>query len=235
MNGKIQLSCILEVVTGMHIGANNAFSAIGAVDSPVVTDPRSGLPILPGSSLKGKLRTLLVRSYYAANHQERIGEPRNDPPEIQRLFGAMTNRQGNNMIPAIRSRLQFADCFVCNSEVFETIGLTEVKVENSINRATGVANPRQIERVVSGVQFNCSIIYDLEKEDEVQSDLKLLAKGFRLLQMDYIGGHGTRGSGRISLKYLEINAYTQPDMTKEYIEILKGIFKEAIAYELLSV
>ena len=62
MYGKLLIRCELEVVTGLHIGDSSAFSAIGAVDSPVVRDPLSSLPIIPGSSLKGKLRTLLARS-----------------------------------------------------------------------------------------------------------------------------------------------------------------------------
>ena len=67
MYGKILIRCDLEVRTGMHIGGSSAFSAIGAVDSPVVRDPYTGYPIVPGSSLKGKLRTLLARSTYRAN------------------------------------------------------------------------------------------------------------------------------------------------------------------------
>lgn len=63
MYGKILIQCDLIVRTGMHIGASGAFSAIGAVDSPVVRDTLTGNPIVPGSSLKGKLRTLLARSF----------------------------------------------------------------------------------------------------------------------------------------------------------------------------
>lgn len=62
MGGKIKISAVLEVVTGMHIGGSSEYSPIGAVDSPVISDPRTGQPVIPGSSLKGKMRTLLVRS-----------------------------------------------------------------------------------------------------------------------------------------------------------------------------
>lgn len=62
MYGKIIIHCVLTVKTGLHIGDSSAFSAIGAVDSPVVRDPYTNRPIIPGSSLKGKIRTLLVRS-----------------------------------------------------------------------------------------------------------------------------------------------------------------------------
>ncbi len=61
MYTKIQITGDLEVVTGMHIGGGSAFAAIGAVDSPVVKDIRTNLPMIPGSSLKGKMRTLLAK------------------------------------------------------------------------------------------------------------------------------------------------------------------------------
>ena len=44
MYGKILIQCDLEVRTGMHIGGSSAFSAIGAVDSPVVRDPYGSIP-----------------------------------------------------------------------------------------------------------------------------------------------------------------------------------------------
>lgn len=50
------------VVTGLHIGASSAFSAIGAVDSPVISDIRTNMPMIPGSSLKGKMRSLLAKN-----------------------------------------------------------------------------------------------------------------------------------------------------------------------------
>ena len=59
MYGKLLIRCDLVVRTGMHIGGSSSYSAIGAVDSPVVRDLRTGMPIVPGSSLKGKLRALL--------------------------------------------------------------------------------------------------------------------------------------------------------------------------------
>lgn len=65
MYGKLLIRCDLVVCTGMHIGGSDTFSAIGTVDSPVVRDPKTGRPIVPGSSLKGKLRALLSQSFRA--------------------------------------------------------------------------------------------------------------------------------------------------------------------------
>ena len=85
MYGKILIRCDLEVRTGMHIGGSSAFSAIGAVDSPVVRDPYTGYPIVPGSSLKGKLRTLLARS--TCQDIEHMPAFDKDDERILRLFG----------------------------------------------------------------------------------------------------------------------------------------------------
>ena len=83
MYGKIVIKCRMKVLTGMHIGGSSTFSAIGAVDSPVIRDSLTGEPMLPGSSLKGKMRTLLVK---AIKNHFLTQEHEQDPEEIKRLW-----------------------------------------------------------------------------------------------------------------------------------------------------
>lgn len=94
MCGKILITCSLVVRTGLHIGGSGIFSPIGAVDSPVIRDPLTQRPIVPGSSLKGKLRTLLVRSdsYQKGNGIESLPEIDQEPEGILRLFGCEIGR-----------------------------------------------------------------------------------------------------------------------------------------------
>ena len=222
MYGKILIRCDLEVRTGMHIGGSSAFSAIGAVDSPVVRDPYTGLPIVPGSSLKGKLRTLLARR--RCQYIENMPDLSADDARILRLFGSAE--------PVRRSRLQFADAFLTNAEALSSKGVrvTEVKTENTISRANAQATPRQIERVIAGAVFGVSIVYDVTDPSQGEEDLSLLAKGMKLLQMDYLGGHGSRGSGRVSLKNFALEGYgAQADLSR-----LKSLFDEVDSYELFS-
>ena len=223
MYGKILIRCDLIVCTGMHIGGSSAFSAIGAVDSPVVRDPYTGLPIVPGSSLKGKLRTLLARSL--CQDIENMPDLSADDARILRLFGSAE--------PVRRSRLQFADAFLTNAEALSNKGVrvTEIKTENTISRANSVANPRQIERVIAGAVFGVSIVYDVTDPAQVEEDLALLAKGMKLLQWDYLGGHGSRGSGRVSLKNFALKSYGAP----VELDSLKALFDEVDSYELFSV
>lgn len=219
MYTKILIQFDLEVVTGMHIGGSSTFSAIGAVDSPVIRDALTGRPIVPGSSLKGKLRTLLARSF--AGDIQKMPEFKDDHPTVLRMFGSTS----------ARSRLQFADAFVRNAEIMKAVGLTEVKSENVIKRLTSEAMPRQIERVNPGTIFAETIVYDVCDQEEMLEDLMLLAKAMKLLQMDYLGGHGSRGSGRVSLKNFRIQDFDG----KTDCAQLQKLFDEVAGYELFSV
>lgn len=198
MYAKIQITGKLEVVTGMHIGGGSAFAAIGAVDSPVVMDVQSKLPMIPGSSLKGKMRTLLAKCY-----NENIVDPDNDAPEIIRVFGS-----ANKINAAVQpSRIIVSDMLMCNRDELhkkEINSMTEVKFENNINRQTAVATPRQIERVIRGAKFNLDIIYEVKESDKILDDMKLIAEGMKLLQYDYLGGHGSRGYGKV--KFTDVYA-----------------------------
>lgn len=196
MLAKIEISGTLEVVTGMHIGGSSAFSAIGAVDSPVVKDTRTNQPMIPGSSLKGKMRSLLAKRY----NEFKAEKPDDDAECLTDLFGSAKKGQVKT------SRLLFTDMFLENMEELKRAGLTgatEVKFENSISRATAVANPRQIERVVRGAVFPLQLIYEVEDEEKMISDFKILKEGFELLEYDYLGGNGSRGYGRVKIADLE--------------------------------
>lgn len=200
MFSKIQITGTIEVVTGMHIGGSEAFAAIGAIDSPVIIDQLSRKPIIPGSSLKGKIRALLAKAYNptVVNHND-------DSEKISRLFGSSANNK------LMTSRLIFSDMILDNYDELHSKGLdsiTEVKFENTISRTTSVANPRQIERVIRGSKFKLNIIYDVleDYQDQALDDIKILVEGMKLLQYDYLGGGGTRGNGKI--KFSNVTADT---------------------------
>lgn len=209
----------MTLLTGMHIGGSSAFSAIGAVDSPVIRDGLTAEPMLPGSSLKGKMRTLLAK---AIKNHYLTQEWAKDPDEIKRLFGSAGGREENPK-PA---RLQFADAFLVNADTLKRrSGLTEVKFENNISRLTAVANPRQIERVVRGAEFAINMVYDLEEAEHIKADFANIARGLKLLSMDYLGGHGSRGYGRVAFAEfeLEIKDGECPEDLAQLLSILKEV------------
>ncbi|EJP19255.1 CRISPR type III-A/MTUBE-associated RAMP protein Csm3 [Peptostreptococcaceae bacterium AS15] len=190
MYGKLKITGKIELVTGLHIGGPSPFSAIGAVDSPIVKDVRNGNPVIPGSSLKGKLRTLLAKKY----NESPATKPDDDNPKLTSLFGS--SKKGDIKT----GRLIFSDMTLANWEEMKKEGLTsktEVKWENTISRSTAEANPRQIERAIRGSKFDLDIVYDVISKEEMIQDFEILKEGFKILQYDYLGGSGTRGYGKV--------------------------------------
>ena len=224
MYGKIQITGKIEVITGMHIGGSGEFAAIGAVDNPVIKDVRTNLPMIPGSSLKGKMRSLLAKEF-----NEGVFEHNDDCERISRLFGSAKKTKGKTS----PSRLLFSDMIITNAEELRKRGVqsvTEIKFENTINRATAVANPRQIERTIRGSEFDLDIVYEVtvDDEQEILTDFETLGEGMKLLQYDYLGGSGSRGYGKI--KFREISAKpVVGDIAGSIIENANSVLNKAIS------
>ena len=218
MFAKIEITGEIKVVSGLHIGASDAFAAIGAIDSPVVRDAYSDLPMIPGSSLKGKIRSLLAKAY--PNDFEKTAD--DDSDNILRLFGCAKKDKLKN------SRLIFSDMVMDNWTELKKLGLqgqTEAKFENTISRMTSEANPRQIERVVRGATFPLQLIYNVENEDEIIEDITLLKEGMTLLSYDYLGGSGSRGYGKVKFSGVAADVVVG-DVADEIIDKCNDILAE---------
>ncbi|KQC84613.1 type III-A CRISPR-associated RAMP protein Csm3 [Butyribacter intestini] len=218
MFAKIEITGEIKVVSGLHIGASDAFAAIGAIDSPVVRDAYSDLPMIPGSSLKGKIRSLLAKAY--PNDFEKTAD--DDSDNILRLFGCAKKDKLKN------SRLIFSDMVMDNWTELKKLGLqgqTEAKFENTISRMTSEANPRQIERVVRGATFPLQLIYNVENEDEIIEDIALLKEGMTLLSYDYLGGSGSRGYGKVKFSGVAADVVVG-DVADEIIDKCNEILAE---------
>lgn len=232
--GKIELSGILECITGLHIGASKDNMEIGALDSPVVRDPLSNEPYIPGSSLKGKLRALLEKAHpdlypnrdggsntsrHECNDWDAGKSKKKNFEEIDiaypgalhcpvcRLFGSTGPGEKNRNFPA---RLKVRDLCLDNAADLENLasGLlyTEWKFENSIDRITSAANPRNLERVPRGAKFRLSMVYDVEDVETITADLENLKLAVNLLHDDALGGHGSRGYGQVEIEFKHIQA-----------------------------
>ncbi len=217
--GKVIISGILYCHTGLHIGASRENLEIGAIDSPVVRDPITREPYIPGSSLKGKMRSLLEKVLLLPLN--RNGGTSKNPiwrhecdTKVQakacklcRLFGS-TGKGGGGNWPA---RLIVRDAFLTEDslkkleEIDTGLLYTEWKWENSLDRVTAAANPRQLERVPCGTEFNFEMVYTVDSVNDLEEDLKNIKIALELLKMDYLGGHGSRGYGQIEMKELEFN------------------------------
>lgn len=186
---KIELHYELELLTGLHIGAGKDNVEIGGIDNPVIrTKLKENQPYIPGSSLKGKLRSLLEISK---------GVDIGGDKEINKLFGSQDEP----------TRLIVRDAYLSNADVLKNADLdmpyTEAKYENAINRKTGTAkDPRQTERVPAGAKFLVQFVINVYENDNSNQLLSLLHKAIQLLEKDYLGGSGTRGYGHVKLTLL---------------------------------
>lgn len=230
MTGKFLLEGTIFCLTGLHIGGNQDTSDIGSVDLLVVRDPLTREPYIPGSSLKGKLRSLLELYHFAQDpsffNSNRMRVMRSGGVVIRhhecgeegcrvcRIFGAT---QGKNEQGGVRenrpARLYVRDAHLTEDsrtrlkQMDTGYYLTEVKFENTLDRITCAANPRQIERAPRGTEFSFQMVYTLwngSRTGEVGEDLEEILVGLGLLQDDYLGGHGSRGYGQIELKDLRL-------------------------------
>jgi CRISPR-associated protein Csm3 len=261
--GKVCLTSTLVLKTGLHIGGGGETLDIGGIDKPVIRDPLTRQPYLPGSSIKGKLRAILERllekplnrrgsrdtfryesddlshGFTEINSQPSIPFEGASSCQISRLFGSTGVRcwipqdiataealepLGGESItkqhPLLGTeqrfvkvigrnspaRLMVRDCHLMRESAEELkridtgLYMTEWKFENGLDRVTAAANPRQIERVPADSKFNFELVYTVENPEQVHEDLKNIALALAILEDDALGGHGSRGYGKIAFQ-----------------------------------
>jgi CRISPR-associated protein Csm3 len=231
LHGRIFLRANIELLTGLHIGGAAGGLEIGGVDKPVIRNPLTNQPYIPGSSLKGKLRSLLEKAY-AAPQTTSIGQnvfihiaesqADYDHYPICSIFGTFpewgptaNNRRGFQV--STPTRLTVRDVPLTEQSEKELNRLktdlpySEVKWEASIDRVTSAASPRQIERVPAGAVFGpANLVFSVySAPDQAASDAAALfvhvIEALEYLEDDYLGGMGTRGNGRIQLTNLALS------------------------------
>lgn len=194
----------IECLTGLHIGGTNSAMGIGGPDSMVLRNPLTNKPIIPGSSIKGKMRSLLELSCGEIG-ESMGGNIKNGPTQNKnhlavKLFGSADSK-GDNQLP---SRLIIRDASLLTpDEKFSNTDMpyTETKTEVVIDRITSGAMPRQIERVPAGAEFSLNMILNIFDTDNNEDELKAaLQRSMNLLEDDYLGGNGSRGYGQIAFR-----------------------------------
>ncbi|HQD92500.1 MAG TPA: type III-A CRISPR-associated RAMP protein Csm3 [Bacilli bacterium] len=192
INKRVKITYRLKVKTGLHIGGSKGVYGIGGLDSPVIKNPVTNEPIIPGSSIKGKVRMLLEVVH--PEHQNKINK----------MFGYRQGEQNNNPL----SRVIFRDLELTKESKEELSKAldgeyTEIKAENTIDRARGTAkSPRFIERVPAGAVFEGEYIVQYLDTDQDNDFEELVKKGFKLLENNYLGGSGSRGYGKVEFEII---------------------------------
>ena len=211
----VEIKAKLVLQTGLHIGAGDSEMHIGGIDNSVIKHPMTQSPYIPGSSLKGKIRTLLEwRSGAVQSAPLSLKDISKNPEEVKnilRLFGISgdTKNSEQEVAEIGVSRLAFWDCALNEAWENEIRDdnqlLTEAKSENTIDRITSTAgNPRQTERVPAGAEFDFKLTLRQFEGDKPEL-LDLVLKGLKLLELDSLGGSGSRGYGKVKFTDLTVD------------------------------
>lgn len=204
----VEIKGKIEILTGLHIGAGDSEVHIGGIDSSVIKNPLDGYPYIPGSSLKGKMRSLL-ELYYGISIGGKPSSREDTDNLTPIIFGDIT-KEG-------MSRAIFRDCFLSEESKtklkIKDILPTEEKTENSINRISGTAEaPRNIERVIPGLSFDFQLNIRVFDEDIEKEFKEIIRTGLFLLEQDSLGASGSRGYGKIKFNNLK---WDDKDFTRE--------------------
>jgi len=194
----------IELLSGLHIGGGDDTMKIGGIDNGVIKDINTDKPYIPGSSLKGKMRSLLewhigvvgigdggpFHSGLLKDAMFNDESKKNQAINLLKLFGNAKTDENFSEI----TRINVGDCSLVKTDLITS----EAKYENVIDRQKGTAsNPRQTERVPAGIKFDYDIrVKILDGDNEIEL-LDMVKKGFELIENDYLGGSGSRGYGRV--------------------------------------
>ena len=210
----------IELLSGLHIGSGNTEIHIGGTDNPVITNPITQQPYIPGSSIKGKIRSLL--EWHLGVVSQTDGHPltfkhinkidpkvRDKAKALIKLFGGAPDGDIDQELLAEigPSRLAFWDCALDPNWVKEmddkNLLLTEVKMENTIDRIKGTAeHPRNTERVPATAKFDFNLTIRVHDGEDLSHTVLL---GLKLLELTGLGGSGSRGYGKIVFRDLKLD------------------------------
>lgn len=230
---KIIIKGKIVAMSGILVGASNTAMEIGGLDKQVIRNPITKIPYIPGSSLKGKMRSLLELNNGTIGTSRGFGPTQNPDHAAAKLFGYIKDKDNEGK----KQRQQPSRIIVRDGELtkesqerlkLHTTLYTETKAENSIDRITSEANPRFFERVPAGAEFALNLTLNVfENEDDY---LKHVFAALKLVQDDYLGGCGSRGNGQVRFVIEKISERTQDYYTKNTAEISLSIpdeFKNA--------
>jgi CRISPR-associated protein Csm3 len=199
----------IELLSGLHIGGGDDTMKIGGIDNGVIKDINTDKPYIPGSSLKGKMRSLLEWNIgvvgigngdpFSSKLLDKLPQDKNKLNDAENLLKLFGDKEGKYGI----TRISVGDCLLSKETLEQNMILSEAKYENVIDRQKGTAsNPRQTERVPAGVKFDFDIRVKILDESEEEL-VEMVKKGFKLIENDYLGGSGSRGYGRVKFHISE--------------------------------
>jgi len=205
----------VRLKTGLRVGGSTDTIEIGGNDSPVIRNPKTGEVYIPGSSIKGKMRYLTEWLEGKIDPKGNVHSCGDLECPVCRVFGRSANDSKHCL--GGPTRIIVRDAYLVEESKDDLRELknktgsdTEIKYENSINRLTSEAHPRNNERVPAGTKFTFNISYkvlDIDDDGIIDIELfeKVVLKGLKALLLEGIGGGVSRGNGQIEFLELTCN------------------------------
>ena len=195
---QIKIRGVLTVESGLHIGGTKDDIGISTTDNPIIRNPLTGMPYIPGSSIKGKMRSLFEQNEQAKGDSYPCRCGKKDCI-VCTLFGAHMNMKGESGAP----RVMFRDAVLSEAykDLSQDSSLVEIKSETAIDRKTGTAangSLRQMERIAAGVSFDYEIVilvWDGDNPAVLQSSVE---NGLRMIEATGLGAKTTAGYGKVN-------------------------------------
>ena len=235
--GRIFIETTIEAKTGLHIGGAGADLEIGGLDKEVIRDPITNRPYIPGSSLRGKMRSQMekllglsqnwpigqVRIHVCKTPEEFFSEKGSCP--VCTVFGVPAELDYNNA-----TRLVVRDAMLSEEskeklrDAHTDLEYTELKAEVAIDRVTSKASRRTLERVPAGAEFGpAELVFSIYDPADI-ARLKVVLQALQLVEDDYLGGNGSRGYGKVAFKKIVISArsagnYNEKKPIAEYADL----------------
>ena len=202
----------IHCLTNTRIGGSKESFEIGGQDNPIIRNPITQEPYIPGSSLKGKMRSLLeLKGNFGANVSD--GKPCGcGKCLVCILFGrnvTKDDRQGKER-ETEPTRLIFRDAQLNEEWKDRLAGESFVKFETAINRKTGMVQTgslRNQEYVPAGTCFDFELVVRIFEGDPADKFKEAVEQAVELLQNDYIGGSGSRGYGKVEFENLNFEGF----------------------------
>lgn len=241
--GYVTITGVIECRTGIHVGGTADSIDKGGIDSPIIKNPVTNEPYIPGSSLRGRIRSILeialgkeLDKLVADIHIHR-GETDTDPNscEICRMFGTTTEKH------TIPSSLIVRDCLLHEDSINEymdgKLPITEAKMETAIDRITSAAHPRTIERVPAGAKFGFELIYRVQSDEKgrfskdnnenVKKDIGLILLAMELIEKKCgLGGNTSRGYGQVRFIVKTLEAQEIDLKTDAFTDNIEGYARD---------
>jgi len=230
--GRVLIHAQIEALTGLHIGGSSAGMEIGGVDKAVIRNPLTGVPYIPGSSLRGKMRSQ-TEKVLGLPQNNKIGQVtihtckkpeeynRNGGCPVCHVFGvpAEIDYSGPTRL-AVRDTPMSEDSVLKLDKANTELRYAELKTEVAIDRVTSAATPRTLERVPAGTIFApAELVFGIYDQADFER-LRVVVNALQLVEDDYLGGAGSRGSGKVRFSQIKLSArnrtaYGKPHFYKD--------------------